>query len=822
MKANRFFFLISLTAFILFGLTYASSLNSYSKTARAASALLNGNISISVGSVEISTYSPVEIPGIERGTNLYFYAKNNGNQRVTLVLKDFPEIEGMIFWNHFFAFFDIKEGVELDAGEEKTLEFFISADDEGHAVLPFEFKIEETDEEGTLNVDLTSSKSPEFLDLQSTATVSGQVTTGSNEPLTTEVKLYTYNAYHAYRAETDSQGNYSISVPAVEDIEEAFGSRPLPYSTLGYFLVVEKDGYSFGYKDDIKPSRNGTETVNLKVDSVSLRSYQKIGELATEGAYGYWWLFPNIDFTKLGAVQARHPPQLDVPGHFLMTDLTGQELWRITTNNECWGFDFSVDGLIAAGCHDGTIYMANSSGNLLWTNEEAKPSMNREVEFSPDGKYLFTGPCGVVDSGLLDANTGEVVWTHSVGDYWLRNSRFSPDGKRIIAGHSGGRLDMLTDSGTWLWTNYIGEFPMVLEIDDEYNTYAAGKNREMFSYDSEGNLRWRERIPNHVVTAGSDNMCEDGSLIVLGTVGGLVVAIDKNGKVAWQRDLPGTLQGHNALDMTPDGQWIVVGSAGEEGTSGAVVLYDRNGTEIWRHESQDRRDTGERDYQYEYDHNQRGAITVAVSDDAEYIAAGYGDSTIRIFKYFPAPSSLTATAASSSQIDLGWTDNSDDETGFKIERKTGEEGSFSEIKTVDTGTTSYSDTGLSASTAYYYRVKAYNDSANSAYSNVASATTSAGNESGGDTGGGDSGGGGGCFIATACYGTPMAEEVKILCAFRDQYLLTNPVGQRLVRFYYRHSPKLADFIRDKESIKTIIRACLKPFVWVISKLVNLN
>lgn len=54
------------------------------------------------------------------------------------------------------------------------------------------------------------------------------------------------------------------------------------------------------------------------------------------------------------------------------------------------------------------------------------------------------------------------------------------------------------------------------------------------------------------------------------------------------------------------------------------------------------------------------------------------------------------------------------EEGFKIERKTGEGGVFSDIKTVEAGSTSYSDTGLSASTTYYYRVKAYNDGGNSA------------------------------------------------------------------------------------------------------------
>ena len=104
-----------------------------------------------------------------------------------------------------------------------------------------------------------------------------------------------------------------------------------------------------------------------------------------------------------------------------------------------------------------------------------------------------------------------------------------------------------------------------------------------------------------------------------------------------------------------------------------------------------------------------------------------------------APSGLSATTTSSSAIDLSWTDNSSDETRFKIERKTGSGGTYAQITTVSADVTSYSSAGLTASTTYYYRVRAYNSNGNSSYSGEASATTSA--ASGG-------GGGGGCFINT--------------------------------------------------------------------------
>jgi fibronectin type III domain protein/beta-propeller repeat-containing protein len=89
-----------------------------------------------------------------------------------------------------------------------------------------------------------------------------------------------------------------------------------------------------------------------------------------------------------------------------------------------------------------------------------------------------------------------------------------------------------------------------------------------------------------------------------------------------------------------------------------------------------------------------------------------------------APSNLAATAISSSQINLGWTDNSSNETGFRVERSLAAAGPWTFIGT--TALTGYGDSALAAGTPYYYRIQSYNSSGNSAYSNTATATTQGG------------------------------------------------------------------------------------------------
>jgi uncharacterized protein (TIGR02145 family) len=92
-----------------------------------------------------------------------------------------------------------------------------------------------------------------------------------------------------------------------------------------------------------------------------------------------------------------------------------------------------------------------------------------------------------------------------------------------------------------------------------------------------------------------------------------------------------------------------------------------------------------------------------------------GNSTTTVVPV--APSNLIGVVGSSTQINLSWTDNSTNETGFKIERKTGS-GTYTIIGTTATDITTFSDTGLTTNTNYTYRVYSNNAGGNSVnYSN---------------------------------------------------------------------------------------------------------
>ena len=87
-----------------------------------------------------------------------------------------------------------------------------------------------------------------------------------------------------------------------------------------------------------------------------------------------------------------------------------------------------------------------------------------------------------------------------------------------------------------------------------------------------------------------------------------------------------------------------------------------------------------------------------------------------------APSNLAAVAISSTQVNLSWTDNSWNESGFRILRSSDGGLTWSQIAQLGANVTTFADTHTSSGITYLYRVYAYNGVGNSLFSNVVQVT----------------------------------------------------------------------------------------------------
>jgi glucose/arabinose dehydrogenase len=124
-----------------------------------------------------------------------------------------------------------------------------------------------------------------------------------------------------------------------------------------------------------------------------------------------------------------------------------------------------------------------------------------------------------------------------------------------------------------------------------------------------------------------------------------------------------------------------------------------------------------------YDYRVRARNAIGDSSYSNIASATSGGPVVTIPS---APTTATATAASGTQVNVSWVDNSNNETQFIVERSTGAGStSFAQVGSVGANTTTFSDTTVAAGTTYVYRVYAKNTAGNSAYSNTTQVTTPA-------------------------------------------------------------------------------------------------
>ena len=306
--------------------------------------------------------------------------------------------------------------------------------------------------------------------------------------------------------------------------------------------------------------------------------------------------------------------------------------------------------------------------------------------------------------------------------------------------------DTYTDPGATAQDNVDGNVTASIQTSDNVNTSAAGSyNVTYMVNDAAGNTATTSRTVVVSDPPVSNDSIANSDIFVKGTVSGSYIdthALDDIMETITERVSGGKPSNrYSYLEHV----WTIQVEAGATMTLFAQLLPSNStdGDEFEFAYSTDNNNfipmftiSGSNLMQYSANlpANISGTLYVRVTDtdrtpgnkaldsiavDQLYVRTGF-----EVGEVPAAPTALVANAISSSQIELSWSDNSDNELGFKIERF--DEGNWVEAGRVGVNILTYTDTGLQPVTAYAYRISAYNGSGDSVYSNEETATTEAG------------------------------------------------------------------------------------------------
>lgn len=620
-----------------------------------------------LGPVVMTTYSPVSMNEYVNRTNIYFTFTNNGPTPVTVRLLDWQRLQaekpGFVMFVRSFSLNDVpRENVvplEVPAGQTRTMELYISKElsfmvtdprntpDRAQATTNFTFDVAGTNDRVTVPITFAAYDryGPDTnFHLQRSARVQGKVTDSAGRPVAgAQVSITPQTGNLGLVDVTGKDGTYSIDILSTPGLKELHGSRPIGDSW-DYALSIEKAGKSLGYRGGLSFRQGEVKACNTKLASAPQVSYQLVGETKTDGPEGFWELAFFGGGDRIVGLKAGHDPYLG-PAYVLAVDLRGNELWRYPTGGRCWGLDVSPDGqLIGVTCQDGMLRVLNASGQLVYSeavgsDANANP---HTVAFSPDGTSMLADVFIPNRGGgiqVLDTRTWSKRWTdltmNAYHAYWTNTA------SQLVVGGSDGAVRSYTGDGQIRWQRSIGYVPLFLSIDTSGRVVSGGKTHDLFAWDANGTPLWRFAAANTVMRhSPGRGASEDGSFILMAAFNfGELQALDANGRLLWQRYLPrartsmpgveGQLRfqgpGHNATYVAPDGSFALAGSWANQ-----WVRYDRAGASQYISPTYPIRPG----YPTWKDGRalQPAVQTLIASPDGKVVAAGFSDSTIRIYR----------------------------------------------------------------------------------------------------------------------------------------------------------------------------------------------
>jgi hypothetical protein len=183
-----------------------------------------------------------------------------------------------------------------------------------------------------------------------------------------------------------------------------------------------------------------------------------------------------------------------------------------------------------------------------------------------------------------------------------------------------------------------------------------------------------------------------------------------------------------------------------------------------------------------------------------------------------APTAMATTEMAGTTATLSFVEPAGRVTGYEIRIRAGSEitaDNFAAstpvtVTVVPTGpgtTLTFEVAGLLPETTYSVGVRAHDACFDQGALATATFTTAARQSGAVDA----------CFIATAAYGSVLADDVEVLRRFRDTTLRTNVLGELAVETYYTFGPLAAGVIADSDLLRATARTALTPVVATVKR-----
>ncbi len=269
----------------------------------------------------------------------------------------------------------------------------------------------------------------------------------------------------------------------------------------------------------------------------------------------------------------------------------------------------SDDGkTIAAGTYDGSMYLMNETGAVLWNRTTSSDTRYlHSLLLSPDGNYL-----AVSDSGSAPASNpmksirlmhkyGETLWNNPTRTF-VFHSAISSNGSCTVFG-SYDDITCFDKTGSSLWTYPVNDRIISLDLSEEgKSTVAVLDHTSVICLNMSGEEVWKHEFRD----VNDMQMSGDGNYVCL-LSSKTLYCLNREGATLWKRALP---QAGIMLDVSDIGNCIVVR------TPGRVFSYDLSGNNLWEYSSE-----------YPGSHiHPLSPLPLALSNDGTYTALISGQS----------------------------------------------------------------------------------------------------------------------------------------------------------------------------------------------------